>query len=175
MIIEENVYPNKIILITTQLITTMKWLFTSKKSGQEIYELWNGEEKILELTCQPRSGSLRITTGDEKRVFLIGREGFLRSRKVLSNEYGIRIGQLTYESNQDNIGTIEFDNKRFNYSIQNHFHPELIIIKNDEIIASCELPAIQRKNFNTENYDILILTLCWYLFSIVKKQKEEYA
>jgi len=153
----------------------MKWLSTSKKSGQEIYELWNTEEKLLTLTFQPGSGSLRITADDEKRVFLIGTEGFLRTRTVLRNEYGIRIAQLNYENSQDKIGTIEFDNEGFNYSIRNHFHQELVITKNEEIVASCELPAIPKKSFNSENHDFLILALCWYMFTVVKRHTEEYA
>ena len=153
----------------------MKWLSISKKSGQEIYELWNTKEKLLTLTCQTSSGSLRITTGNEKRVFLIGKEGFLRNRTVLRNEYGIRIAQLSYENNQDNSGFIDFDNERFNYTIRNHFLPELVLYKNGETIASCELPAIEKENFNSENQDFLILALCWYLFTVVKRQTEEYA
>jgi hypothetical protein len=153
----------------------MKWLFTSKKSGQEIYELWSTEEKLLTLTFQPGSGSLRIAADDEKRVFLIGREGFLRTRTVLRNEYGIRIAQLNYENSQDKIGTIEFDDERFNYAIRNHFHPELVITKNEEVIVSCELPEVPKKSFDSENHDFLILALCWYMFTVVKKHREEYA
>jgi hypothetical protein len=152
----------------------MKWLCTSKKSGQEIYELRNSEQKLLTLTFQPGSNSLRITTDGEKRVFLIGREGFLRSRTVLRNEYGVRIGHLNYDSSQDNNGIIEFDNKRFNFSIRKN-QTELVISKNEEIMTSCELPAISKKDFSAGNLDILILALCWYLFTSVKKQVEEYA
>jgi len=152
----------------------MKWLFTGKKSGQEIYELRNAEEKLLTLTFQSGSGSLRITTDGEKRVFLIGREGFLRSRTVLRNEYGVRIGQLNYESGQDNTGTIDFDSEKLSYSIQEHLYPELAIQKNGETLVTCELPTISRNNFNSKNHDLLILALCWYVFTIVKRQAEEY-
>ncbi len=153
----------------------MKWLFTSKKSKQEIYELWNTEEKLLALTFQPGSGSLRIAADNEKRVFLIGREGFLRARIVLRNEYGIRIAQLNYETGQDKIGTIEFDDGRFNYDIRNHVRPELVITKNEETIVSCELPEVPKKSFDSENQDFLILALCWYMFTVLKKHREEYA
>jgi len=153
----------------------MKWLFTSKKSRQEIYELWNNEEKLLTLTFQPGSGSLRIASDDEKRVFLIGREGFLRTRTVLRNEYGIRIAQLNYETSQDKIGTIDFDDERFNYAIRNFFRPELVITKNEETIVSCELPEVPKKSFDSANHDFLIVTLCWYVFTVIKKQREEYA
>jgi hypothetical protein len=152
----------------------MKWLFTSNKSGQEIYELWNTREKFLTLMFQRRSGSLRITTDGEKRVFLVGREGFLRRRTVLRNEYGIKIGQLSNENSQDTTGIIELDERRFSYSIEN-LNTELVIRQNGERLASCELPGMPHKKFYTENHDILILALCWYLFSVVNRQAEAYA
>src|SRR4030095_13978321 len=109
------------------MLLIMKWTSVSTKSRQEIYELWDAEEKLLTLIFHPDSGSVRITADNEKRVFLVGREGLLRSRTVLGNEYGIRMAQLHYvESYQ-------------------------------------------------QDHDFLILTLCWYVFSIVKKDAEEYA
>ena len=149
----------------------MKWLLIARKSGQEIYELRNAEEKLLSVTIQQRSGSLRITTNDEKRVFLVRKQGFLRSRTVLQNEYGIRIGQLSYD-NTFTTGIIEFDNEKFNYSLQNGLLRELTIKRNEEIIANCELPAVSDNNFHN---DLLVLALGWYLISFVNKQVEEYA
>ncbi len=70
----------------------MKWLLKSNNPRQETYELRNAREPLLTLIYHPVSGTLRISAHDEKRVFLIGREGFLRRRTVLRNEYGIRMG-----------------------------------------------------------------------------------
>ena len=123
---------------------------------------------------QRRSGSLRITTDGEKRVFLVGREGFLRHRTVLRNEYGIKIGQLSNENSQDTTGVIELDKRRFSYSIEN-LHRELVIQQNGGTLASCELPGTPQKKFYAENHDILILALCWYLFNVVNRQAEAYA
>jgi hypothetical protein len=158
-------HPNRII---------MKWLSVSSNLPQEIYELWNNEEKLLALSYQPGSGALRITTSQEKRVFIVRKEGFLRNRRVLRNEYGIRIGQLSHESNQDNSGGIEFNNEKFTYSIQAGFSPELVIYKQAERVFISGLPALE--TFGSRNHDILILVLCWYLLTPVsKKQVEEYA
>jgi hypothetical protein len=153
----------------------MKWASISKKSRQEIYELWDAEEKLLTLTFHADSGSLRITADNEKRVFLVGREGLLRSRTVLRNEYGIRMAQLNYENTHDSIGTIDFDNERFTYAIQKHFLSELTIYKKGESLITCELPPVQEKGSSQQDHDFLILTLCWYVFSLVKKDAEEYA
>jgi hypothetical protein len=64
-------------------------------------------KNYLHSLITPLPGTLRISADDEKESFLIGREGFLRRRTVLRNEYGIRIGQLTYDNNQDNQGMID--------------------------------------------------------------------
>ena len=152
----------------------MKWLLISKRSGHEMYELWDSEGKLVTLSFHPGSGSLRITADDEKRVFLVGREGVLRPRTVLRNEYGVRITLLVYENGNDNIGTIDFDNEKFTYSIQNHVAPDLTIYRNGESLVTCELPSAQKEE-PYENYDFLVLTLCWYLFSIVKRHAEEFA
>ncbi len=153
----------------------MKWLSISSNSRQEIYELWTTREKLLTLSYHPSSGTLRISADDKKRVFLIGREGFLRSRTVLRNEYGVRMGQLTYESSQENQGSIEVYDERFTYSIQDKLPPKLAIFKNAEILVVCELPAISKDHENSSNPDFLILALCWYMSTTVEKQIEEYA
>src|SRR4030095_1668078 len=156
------------------MLLIMKWTSVSTKSRQEIYELWDAEEKLLTLTFHADSGSVRITADNEKRVFLVGREGLLRSRTVLRNEYGIRMAQLNYENPDDSIGTIDFDNEKFAYSIQKHFFSELTIYKNGEFLIRCELPPVHKESYH-QDHDFLILTLCWYIFSLVKKNAEEYA
>ena len=153
----------------------MKWLLISSNSQREIYELRNAKEKLLTLTYHPAPGTLRVSADDEKRVFLIGREGFLRRHTVLRNEYGVRIGQLNYDNNQDNQGNIDVDNGQFSYILQNDLSSKATIYRNTEMLVVCELPAISKKDSNSENYDLLILMLCWYMSTAVKKQVAEFA
>lgn len=153
----------------------MEWLLINRNSQREIYELRNAKEKLLTLTYHPAPGTLRLTKDDEKRVFLIGREGFLRRHTVLRNEYGVRIGQLDYDSNLENQGNIDVENEQFNYILQNNPSSKAAIYRNAEMLAVCELPAISKKEGNSENYDLLILMLCWYMSTAVKKQVAEFA
>ena len=147
----------------------MKWLLVNSSLRQEIYELWNSGEKLLTIYSHPDKGTLRVATGDEKRVFLIGKEGFLRSRVVLRNEYGIRMGQLIYDGIQDNQGSLEVDDQEFSYHIGNGSPAEATIYKNAESFITCELPAVDK------DHDLLILALCWYVTTTVKVKIEEYA
>jgi hypothetical protein len=150
----------------------MKWLSITTRVQEKIYELWNSKEKLLALAYHPASGTLRMSADDEKRVFLIGREGFLRRRTVLRNEYGIRIGQLTYDSNQDNEGLIDVYEEDFTYVLQSDPNPKASIYRNTVLLAVAELPAIS-EDINSDNYDLLMLVLCWYMSTTVKKHVQE--
>jgi hypothetical protein len=152
----------------------MKWHSTNKDSHQEVYELWDAKEKLLVLAYHPDSATLRISADNEKRVFLIGRKGFLRRRTVLRNEYGVRMGQLIDDTNLAKQGTIEIYKDGFTYVLQNDNKPKASIYRNAEMIIECELPDVS-KNISSDNHDLLMLTLCWYISTSVKKQVIEYA
>ena len=72
----------------------MRWETAQSTSGNELYHLYDDDKKILTLTVNPVSQTARIETGGQKRVFLIRREGFIKIRTVIRNEYGIKIGEL---------------------------------------------------------------------------------
>jgi hypothetical protein len=147
----------------------MKWLLVNNNSRHEIYELWNNEEKLLTIDYYPDKRSLRLHSHDEKRSFLIRKEGFLRSRTVLRNEYGIRMGQLIFDNSYDNQGTVEVSDQQFSYLIHDTSNREAAIYKMSEMLLTCELPAANG------NDDLLILTLCWYISSAVTSKRVEYA
>lgn len=164
----------------------MKWIVTSKSGKQEFYELWSDDEKLLSLEFHPSTNSARISSADEQRVFLIRKEGFLKNKTVLRNEYGIRIGQLEYERSHPNEGAIVLDNEKFFYSIENNPLAELKIYKDskEEPLVVC---GLKPKNGNTlikfgnkgktgNAEHILLMSLCWYLFlPIAKENTVEYA
>ena len=57
----------------------MKWQLALSSEQQEVYELWHNDKKLLQLDFHPFTNSARIQYADEKRVFLIRKEGFLRN------------------------------------------------------------------------------------------------
>lgn len=152
----------------------MKWLSLTTRVQENIYELWNSNEKILGLAYHPASGTLRVSAEGEKRVFLIGREGFLRRRTVLRNEYGIRIAQLSYDNNQDNQGIIDLYEEHFIYRLHSGPDPKASIYRGSELHITSELPTIS-EDLSSDNYDLLMLILCWYVATTVRKPVEEYA
>jgi hypothetical protein len=95
----------------------MKWTLAFSSPQLETFELWEGDTKLLTLEYHPFTNAARIEHAGERRVFMIRREGFLRNRTVLRDEYGMRIGQLNYEKSSPHTGTIELEDETFTYSI----------------------------------------------------------
>ena len=71
----------------------MKWIKVSTTDQNEVYALVNDDKKILSLDFHHGTKSARIEYADTKRVFLIRREGFLKNKTVLCNEYGVKLAQ----------------------------------------------------------------------------------
>jgi len=162
----------------------MRWEVIMSTRKQEIYELWHKEKKLLTLDFHPATNSARIDHADEKRVFLIRREGFLKNKTVLCNEYGIRLGQLLYENKETYI---ELNHERFFYAIQNEPKYRIIIYKEsiDQPLVVCALNTIKAGTsikFNKDKIEpinalsSLLLALSWFILPpVVKDNVLEYA
>ena len=153
----------------------MKWFPTNSDARHRIYELRTNREVLVTLTYHPQSGTIRISSGDERRVFFVGREGFISSRTVMRNEYGVWMGQLIHDGGQNDAqGIIELSGEAFNYTLQRMPPALAVIYKNSETLAVCELPDVA-KNVRGSNYpDILMLALCWYMSAKVKPREMGY-
>jgi hypothetical protein len=145
----------------------MKWIRTSQNPRQEIYELWRKEEKQLAINYHPAMGSLRIIVENEKRVFLLSREGLLRQKTVLRNEYGIKMGQLIYEDAAK--GQLELNNQKFLFGLEgNTLHVSDGSQRND-------LACTMENERQFHNLDMLALIQTWYLQEMKAKQLETVA
>lgn len=152
----------------------MKWQIAKSTLKQEIYELWDKEKKLLTLEFHPATNSARMEYADEKRVFLVRKEGFLKNKTVLCNEYGIRLGYLAQDNKESYI---ELNNERFFFDINKNPLPELIIYKEskDHPFVTCELD-VKDNTLPANLYSSLLLALCWYMFlPVSRKQTVEYA
>src|ERR1700733_6807551 len=107
----------------------MRWETIINTAKKKVYELWHKDKYVLSLTYNTSAGTARIESLDEKRLFIISKEGVLRNKTVVRNEYGLRVGKLGHENHQN---FIELDGERFFYSIRNQPSDELIIYKETE-------------------------------------------
>lgn len=155
----------------------MKWEKTSSTARQEIYELQDNDQILLTLEFHPATNSARIERAGEKRVFLFRKEGFLRNKTVLCNEYGVRLGQLLQE-NKENFILLNHNQEKYFYTIRQRFPPELLIYKEsgNHPLVICELDG-ETGNLSFQTGKIknihacLLLALCWYVFLSVAKEK----
>ena len=164
----------------------MKWEMATDTENQQIYELWHKDKKLLTVDFHPFTNSARIEYAAEKRVFMIRKEGFRRNKTVLRNEYGVRIGQLGYERSSAVEGTIELNDEKFSYTIQNNPLAEVIIYRDtpDKPFVVC---GLRSDNGNTSikygkegplkaSEHFLLMALCWYMFlPVAQESKLEYA
>lgn len=147
---------------------TMKWLASFASNTQEIYELWNEDQKLLTLDFHPLTNSARIEYRGRRRVFMIRREGFLKNRIILRNEYGMRMGQLHYEKSNLSAGSLELDGELFNYNIRQGEYPVIQINRasSSDITHQYKLekglPLSLAGNLGTAQQAIL-MTTGWFL------------
>jgi len=162
----------------------MRWETILNTAKKKVYELWHKDKYVLSLIYNPSAGTARIESSDERRLFVISKEGLLKNKTVLRNEYGFRVGKLGHE-NHENF--IELDGERFFYSIRNQPTDELIIYKESEEqpLIVCKIsPAKASEAIELESgkpiestYGAsLLMTLCWLLFQPFAKSKvREYS
>jgi len=147
----------------------MKWETVTSTIGYPVYALWNNGRKLLTLVLNPASNVARVEYADEKRVLQFRKEGFLKNKTVLCNEYGIRIGRTGSEKKEQFIA---LDNERFFYSDASD-EQAVTIYKNskDQPLAVCELNTTSSEDTRRS----LLMTLCWYLFQPVKERVPEFS
>ncbi len=161
----------------------MKWVNVSNGYSGDQYELWKDDKKLVSLSISNHTKTTRIECADDKRLFFIEKKGFLNSRTVIKNEYGILVGEVLGETREAEKGIIEMDGKRYEYSINEKTNGELVISEenSDNPLVSCSLSsdndeeaavAKKFKSLHDTKYPCLLMALCWYLLKPAGKEME---
>lgn len=162
----------------------MRWEAGNSTTEHEVYHLFNGEKKELTLIFNIFSNSVRIECEREKRVFQLRKEGFRRNKKVIRNEYGIKIGEFGQEDGQSFITVNE---ERYYYTTINNPLAELVLYKEskERPLVTCKLQVKNGSSnvkFRKEqelpdgSHPGLLMALCWYVFlPVAKENTVEYA
>lgn len=132
--------------------------------GQEDFLLKEDDKTVLKLRYKNDVHVARVETEKERRVLIIEDEGLLRTRLVLKNEYGIRIGSLNYDNFSITHGSVDIENTKYRFDVKQHESLELRIYKGSRrnLVYNCRL-AIEDKNSKTALAS-LIIAVTWYLF-----------
>ena len=134
--------------------------------GQQDYLLKEDDNTVLKLRYKQDMHTARVETEKERRVLIIDNEGLLRTKLVLKNEYGIRIGSMTYDNFSHTQGTVEIENTKYRFFITNASVPELHISKGSRrnLIYSCQLLFDDNSKEVKSQPASFIIAVSWYLF-----------
>lgn len=156
----------------------MRWELINRTTEHETYHLYKDDKKLLTLELNAFSHSARVQCDNQKRLFLIRKEGLLRNKTVIRNEYGVKIGELGQENRQS---FIDVNDERFFFTTRNNPLAELVLYKDskENPIVSCSIaikegaPSVQfekNKNLADVSHPGLLMALCWYMFLPVTKE-----
>lgn len=139
--------------------------------GQQDYLLKEGDRTVLKLRYNNDRHIARVETEKEKRVLIIEEQGLLRTLLVLKNEYGVRIGSLHFDNFSATHGTVDVENTKYRFDLEQNGTPELHVYKRSRrnLIYSCQL-IIENNNSKTALAS-LIIAVTWYLFLKGEPQK----
>ncbi len=150
----------------------MKWENVTSTIGHKAYALWNNGRKLVTLVFNPSSNAARIEYNDEKRVFLIRDEGFLKNKTVVRNEYGVRIG---HSGSENNAHFIVVNDERFFYSVDDNNETAVTVYKDskDKPLAvfgldidktDVSVKTGKNRSIKDKAHYSLLMAICWYLF-----------
>ncbi|HET9745933.1 MAG TPA: hypothetical protein VFP97_09480 [Chitinophagaceae bacterium] len=139
--------------------------------GQQDYLLKEDDRAVLKLRFNNERHIARLETEKERRVLIIEEQGLLRTFLVLKNEYGVRIGSLHYDNFSANQGTVDIENTKYRFDLEQNGSPELRVYKRSRrnLIYRCQL-IIENNNSKTALAS-LIIAVTWYLFLKGEAQK----
>jgi len=135
--------------------------------GQQDYLLKEDDKTVLKLCYKKDLHTARVETEKEKRVLIIDDEGLLKTKSVLKNEYGVRIGSLNYDNFSDSQGSVDIDNIKYRFKLKNGETPELNIYKGSRrnLVYNCQLVSEDiSSRIKGSQTASLIIAVSWYLF-----------
>ncbi len=149
----------------------MKWVNVNNTSSKENFELREDEKVLADISFSKQTRFVRIVSDLGKRMFSFEKRGFLTPRKVIRNEYGIKLGKVEETKPGTGKGMVEIDGKKYTYIFNQDNTGELVLY--DELmkknLLSCNFKAItntisKTNSFLDTRFSSLLLVLCWYAF-----------
>ena len=149
----------------------MKWVNVNNSSSKEIFELREDEKVLAGISFSKQTRFVRTVSDLGKRMFSFEKRGFLTPRKVIRNEYGIKLGKIETEKPGSGKGIVELDGKKyaFIYDEDNTGDLTLYDEQMQKNLLSCNFKGITNTINRTNSlldskFASLLLLLCWYTF-----------
>ena len=149
----------------------MKWVSVNNNSAKESFELWEDEVKLANISFSKQTRFVRIVSSLGKRMFSFEKKGLLNPRKVIRNEYGVKLGKLEISKSGTGKGFVFLDDKKYLFEYDQHNSGELALY--DELhqknLLTCSINTLtlglnKTKSLLDSRFTSLLLVLCWYSF-----------
>lgn len=149
----------------------MKLVNVKNTSSKENFELREDEKVLAGISFSKQTRFVRIVSDLGKRMFSFEKKGFLIPKKVIRNEYGIKLGKVEEEKYGSGKGMVELEGKKYAFTYDENNTGDLILY--DELmqknLLSCNFKAIANTINKTNSlldskFASLLLLLCWYCF-----------
>lgn len=149
----------------------MKWVNTSSTSSQENFELRDDEKVLAGISFSKQTRFARIASRFGKRMFSFEKKGLLKPKKLIRNEYGIKMGMMEELKAGSGKGVVELDGKRYTYVFDKKNSGELKLYDEDmqQNLLTCSFNTLslgisKTKSLLDSKFASLLLVLCWYSF-----------
>ncbi len=138
-------------------------------AAKEKFELWEDEKMLADISFSNQTRFVRIVSNLGKRMFSFEKKGFLTPRKVIRNEYGIKLGKVEETNPGAGKGYVELEGKKYFYVYDNSGELMLYDESMKKSLLTCSFNAItlglnKTKSLLDTKFASLLLLLCWYTF-----------
>jgi hypothetical protein len=164
----------------------MKWVLVSNQGATlQEYHLMENETCKAVMKYNPLHRSVRISCGNQHRLFFIESTGSLTGKYIFKNEYGMEVGNMSHDKWFGKDGSLMIESTQYTYTIHNDPLAELTVYEgtSHQSLVHCGLHTESNgsvTSFSSPtagiNSNCLLLGLCWYLFlPVTKENRVEHA
>lgn len=148
----------------------MKWVSVNNGSSNETFELWEANEKLANISFSGRTRFARMVSRLGKRIFSFEDRGIFSPKKLIRNEYGIRMGKVEELKPGAGKGFVVMDGKKY-YFVYNQAESGDLTLYDESMqrnLLTCSFNSITEQLGKTRSlllngrFASLLLVLCWY-------------
>lgn len=149
----------------------MKWVSADHDTSKEKFELWEDGKMLADISFSKQTRFVRMVSLLGKRMFSFENIGLFNPKKVIRNEYGVKLGKMEELKTNTGKGVIELEGKKYTFIYDRDNTGDLTLF--DEVtkqnLLSCNFKAItntlnKASSLLDSRFGSLLLLLCWYSF-----------
>lgn len=154
-------------------ITTLFWVQAPASLGAKVFELRTDEKKLLTIVYHEAWNSVKLESINSRRSYKLEKEGLIKNKTSIINEYGVKIGQYSTDLINPNDGRLNLHDEHFAFT---NYRGTLNRIKLQDVQTKLNLfnCTVFEKDKQTEihfaepiqaeKYAFAIIALSWILF-----------